>query len=300
MTTTTTLVHLQMDVNTIASPDSVLKHHPRSRQYGFSKHRHIWEIGDIAFLKRASEFKEHERVEFLQTDRIHTNATGHPVIILDRSKDCQYYIVETVSAYSSDEYNNYQPPWQQKAHSRKDVNGFRAFEGSVRPNENHDYLRLADNAVWPKTNTSWVYMYHPYLVPASVLINYNKTADQLRMAPDSLQDLLQHLDAKCRAFRKQKIEISEMCAIPIQSPAKSIQENWRRTDKENHRVPSVTTTRPPLAPGTNLVPAKPKSPSSKLLWSSEHRPSQLNGQGRHYNVPRLDIWPNGNRFGLLV
>ncbi|KAJ8124722.1 hypothetical protein O1611_g8917 [Lasiodiplodia mahajangana] len=79
-----------------------------------------WQVGEVAFLKPASEFTEIERKELLETGRVRHNATGHPVIILDRSEDSPYFLVTTVSAYGSGQDNNYLPPWEQRAHSHKD------------------------------------------------------------------------------------------------------------------------------------------------------------------------------------
>ncbi|KAJ8119897.1 hypothetical protein ONZ43_g3255 [Nemania bipapillata] len=154
----------------------------RPHQHGPAKRKAVprWNLGDIAFLKPEIMFSEAENRELLQTGRVHSNATCHPVIILDRSDDGQHYIVTTVSAYSSSEANNFLPPWAQRAHSQKDVNSFRAFEGSAKPNNNFQHLRLADNQKWPKVETSWVYIRRLYLVPLSTLVNYNKSPSQLR------------------------------------------------------------------------------------------------------------------------
>ncbi|KAF2967951.1 hypothetical protein GQX73_g5601 [Xylaria multiplex] len=187
-----------------------------------------WQLGDIAFLKSAEGFCQIEREELLESGRVHSSATGHPVIILDRSKDGQYYIVTTVSAYGSGEHNKYLPPWGQSSHKRKDINGFRAFEGSARPNDEYQHLRLANGKLWPKFRTSWVYIHSLLLVPASTLIEYDKPRCQLRMAPESLQDLLSHVQAKERRFREQKAKMDAE-TVPV---AKSSQINWRRDGKE--------------------------------------------------------------------
>ncbi|KAJ2972019.1 hypothetical protein NUW58_g9271 [Xylaria curta] len=189
-----------------------------------------WQHGDIAFLKRADQFSQVERAEFLDSRRIQVGATGHPVIILDRSNDLRYYLITAVSAYSSSEFNNYLPPWKQSAHRRKNVNGFRAFEGSAKPNNKHQHLRLADDKQWPKVEASWVYIYRPYVVPASTLISYTKSKSQLHMEPESLQDLLGHMKAKSWRFRKQKKEISTRVAP--KPAARKYLTNWRTNDKE--------------------------------------------------------------------
>ncbi|KAI0189639.1 hypothetical protein F4808DRAFT_465885 [Astrocystis sublimbata] len=169
-----------------------------------------WKPGDVAFLKRAETFDDAEQKELLDSRRLFPGATGHPVIVLDCSNNSWYYIVTTVSAYSSSEENNYLPPWQQLAHIHKDINGFRAFSGSRRPNENYEFLRLADKKQWPKPETSWIYIHHPYLVPASTLIRYTKArGQQLRMEPNSLKDLLRHTERQCRKFRRLQAELRQ-------------------------------------------------------------------------------------------
>ncbi|KAI1189716.1 hypothetical protein F5B17DRAFT_449353 [Nemania serpens] len=190
-----------------------------------------WQVGDIAFFKPAEEFSQAESAELLETGRVCAKATRHPVIILASSQDSQHYIITTVSAYASDEYNNYLPPWKQGAHRRKDINGFRAFEGSVKPNNNYGHLYLADNQLWPKVKTSWVYIHNPCLVPASTLIRYNKPGSQLRMTPESLQDLTSHMDAKSWSFRKQKMDLKAMTELR-ESAKRQTEQPWRQQDKE--------------------------------------------------------------------
>ncbi|KAI0539086.1 hypothetical protein GGR58DRAFT_500524 [Xylaria digitata] len=114
------------------------------------------------------------------------------------------------------------------------VNAFRAFEGSARPNNNYQHLRLADGKVWPKVKTFWVYIHSLLLVPASTLIEYDKPRCQLRMAPDSLQDLLGHIQAKERRFREQKAKMNAKM-VPV---AKNSQSNSGQDDKE--RVSQAT------------------------------------------------------------
>ncbi|RWA06246.1 hypothetical protein EKO27_g8863 [Xylaria grammica] len=211
---------------------SKTKQQPRQCPSGSPRATTHWRLGDIAFFKPAESFSQIERAELLESGRIHENATGHPVIILDRSSDSQYYIVTTVSAYGAGEHNDYLPPWKQPFHTRKDINGFRAFEGSARPNNERQSLRLADGNVWPKIKTSWVYIHNALLVLASTLINYDKPRCQLRMAPESLQDLLNHIKARSRCFRVQQTAMSTKMG-PSEPAAKDAKQTWRQDDKES-------------------------------------------------------------------
>ncbi|KAI0429326.1 hypothetical protein F5Y09DRAFT_356987 [Xylaria sp. FL1042] len=215
-----------------------------------------WQPGDIAFLKQAERFSDTEREALLESRRVQKNATGHPVIILGRSDDSQGYIVTTVSAYTSGDHNNYLPPWKQEKHKGKDISGFRAFEGSVKPNNNFQHLYLEDGKTWPKPRTSWVYIHYRSTVPASALINYDKTKSQLRMTPESLQDLLDHMQAKSKDFRGRETTTNTK-REPSKRGAKIHQQNWRRHDKENSQP----------APKNNIGQG-PVTTHSKPLWST--------------------------------
>ena len=160
-----------------------------------------WELGEIAFLKKADHFTKGERETLLDSQNVRDKATGHPVIILDRSPDRKLYVITTVSAYKSDRRNDYLPPWKQNCHFQKDEDGFRAFAGSEKPDNNRPHLRLAGGERWPKPKTSWVYIHFCSVVPASVLINYDKPACQLRMDPESFEDLCIHMHQKSRLYR---------------------------------------------------------------------------------------------------
>ncbi|KAI1173548.1 hypothetical protein F4777DRAFT_580898 [Nemania sp. FL0916] len=196
-----------------------------------SKPAYKWELGDIAFLKRAEEFSQDEREKYLQTGRIFSKATCHPVIVLGRSEDSKYYIVTTVSAYSDDAKGE-NPPWRQKQHQqRKKIDGFRAFKGSCRPNPHYKFLELADGKEWPKPKTSWVYIHLPMLVPASTLIQFTKAkGQQLRMATESLGDLLSHMDAKADEFKRAKREMQRVTAPINQGPP--AQQNRAQKSKQ--------------------------------------------------------------------
>ncbi|GAW14267.1 hypothetical protein ANO14919_036670 [Xylariales sp. No.14919] len=231
-----------------------------------------WRLGDIAFFKPAERFSQIERAELLESGRIHESATGHPVIILDRSSDSQYYIVTTVSAYGAGEHNDYLPPWKQPFHTRKDINGFRAFEGSARPNNERQYLRLVDGNVWPKIKTSWVYIHNALLVLASTLINYDKPRCQLRMASESLQDLLNHIKARSRCFRVQQTAMSTKMG-PSEPAAKDSKQNWRQDDKENHQLLPEKIAQAPLKSYSHVIREPTglnytSATSSKPLWGT--------------------------------
>ncbi|KAI8635608.1 hypothetical protein F5Y19DRAFT_469488 [Xylariaceae sp. FL1651] len=189
-----------------------------------------WQLGDVAFLKDASEFDEAEYAELIGRGRLQSGATGHPVIILDRSDDSRYVIITTVSAYSSSRFNDYLPPWEQAVHARKDPNGFRAFEGSARPNTNFQHLKLGDNKLWPKVKTSWVYIHYCYVVPATTLKCFDKSQDQLRVNPESLRDLVGHMKAKSRRFQDQQMQLKAKSCFsrPVWTGCK---QTWRREDR---------------------------------------------------------------------
>ncbi|KAK5626137.1 hypothetical protein RRF57_001852 [Xylaria bambusicola] len=185
-----------------------------------------WQVGDIAFLKPYEQFTESEHKE---SSRVHSKATNHPVIILDRSSDLQRYTVTTVSAYSSSVNNNYLPPWAQICHRTKDIDSFRAFYGSEKPNGNSRHLHLAGGKMWPKSRTSWVYIHHWSVVPGSALIKYDKPRCQLRMAPESLQDLLVDIKMKSPGYQSRWTASKpiRMCFISTEKKVKMDRSWWR-------------------------------------------------------------------------
>ncbi|KAI1095564.1 hypothetical protein F5B19DRAFT_503740 [Rostrohypoxylon terebratum] len=161
-----------------------------------------WKDGDIAFLKDVHEFNLDEYNILIKTGYLHAKATRHPVIILEHSKDYKHFLVTTVSAYSSGKENNYLPPWRQYNHKCKRRENFRAFAGSEKPFYYQNHLELADGGCFPKPETSWVYMPATFVVPASVLKEFDKTPRRLRMTEESLKELLHDMAKDGRfAFR---------------------------------------------------------------------------------------------------
>ncbi|KAI8959330.1 hypothetical protein F5Y11DRAFT_350593 [Daldinia sp. FL1419] len=156
-----------------------------------------WQDGSIAYLKHHSELSDELYHTLIVSGYVNQAATGHPVIILERSEDCRFYLVTTISAYSSGPFNNYLPPWKQFYHRRKHRGSFRAFIGSARPDRRRPYLQLEGGATLPKPQTSWVYTRNPFVVPSSALRIFDKVQGVLegtvaRMTRSSLEDLLGH------------------------------------------------------------------------------------------------------------
>ncbi|KAI1498108.1 hypothetical protein F5X99DRAFT_412384 [Biscogniauxia marginata] len=237
-----------------------------------------WEVGDIAFLRDANEFNAEDHDNLIGTNYLHISATCHPVIILGRSADYGHYLVTTISAYSSGPGNNYLPPWEQACHSFKPVDGFRAFEGSARPSSSHrPYLRLADGMSCPKIRTSWVYIHHVSIVPARTLKIFDKAPRQLRMTPESLADLLDHMQAKSRKFRT---EISDPRLRASSHELSDADHTNSRSNNTPKQVQSVTRQpwrkpvnwTPASAPKVSGMPTPPSScPSSPDIVKSQPR-----------------------------
>ncbi|KAI1211248.1 uncharacterized protein F4807DRAFT_466562 [Annulohypoxylon truncatum] len=160
---------------------------------------HHWQDGDIAFLKGVDEFSIEEYDALIESGYLHTKATKHPVIILEHSNDYKYFLITTVSAYSSSWENNYLPPWKQFNHKCKRREFFRAFAGSEKPFYDQQHLQLADGGRFPKPETSWVYIPGTFVVPSSTLKEFDKTPRRLRMTQESLKGLLYDM-AKCTRF----------------------------------------------------------------------------------------------------
>ncbi|KAI1801285.1 hypothetical protein F4811DRAFT_555991 [Daldinia bambusicola] len=152
-----------------------------------------WQEGEIVFFKLHGEFSQAAKKDLIHSGYLDVKATGHPVIVLEKSEDSSHYLVTTISAYSSGSFNNYLPPWEQVAHRSKYRAAFRAFRGSVRPNTDRKYLELEGNASLPKPKTSWVYARSAFVVPSSTLKKFEKVDGTARLTEDSLMDLLSHL-----------------------------------------------------------------------------------------------------------
>ncbi|KAI1662217.1 hypothetical protein F4813DRAFT_396908 [Daldinia decipiens] len=151
-----------------------------------------WQDGDIAFLRPHYEFPKAVYNALINTNYLHRKATNHPVIILEHSMDSRFYLVTTISAYNSGPENDYLPPWRQPHHRNKYRYDFRAFKGSVRPDNRRDFLRLEGKDPLPKPKTSWVYTRSAFVVPSSILREFDKFQGVPRMTQKSLNDLLDH------------------------------------------------------------------------------------------------------------
>lgn len=149
-----------------------------------------WRAGDIAFLKPTSAFSNLDYQCLVASKHLPINAACHPVIILERrSDDASHVLVTTVSAYGCTARNDSIPPWKQQCHREKDVAAFRSFVGSERPNKDRPLLRLQEGRLMPKPEASWVYLENVFVVPITVLGNFNKAPQRLRMEAADLRDL---------------------------------------------------------------------------------------------------------------
>ncbi|KAI1440503.1 hypothetical protein F5Y02DRAFT_432185 [Annulohypoxylon stygium] len=187
--------------------------------------RFNWKDGEIAFLKDVQEFDLDEYSTLIETGYLHMKATRHPVIILEHSSDYKHFLVATVSAYSSGKENNYLPPWRQYNHKCKHRENFRAFSGSEKPLPYQNHLELADGGCFPKPETSWVYMPATFVVPASVLKEFDKTPTRLRMTQESLRELLYDMAKDGRfAFRWKNPNVVRM----LESKMPKCWQNYNR------------------------------------------------------------------------
>ncbi|KAI0594701.1 hypothetical protein F4775DRAFT_605987 [Biscogniauxia sp. FL1348] len=226
-----------------------------------------WEDGEIAFLRDVYEFNAADYESLIATRYLHINTTCHPVIILAHSEDYEHYLVTTISAYGSNQSNGYVPPWRQRWHQKKYVDGFRAFEGSERPNKKFPLLRLADGKYCPKIRTSWVYIHHTFVVPATTLKIFDKSPYRLRMAPESLTDLLEQMKSQSHMYQTESID-------PRLQPsgASNIVPRLARSTMEKSRskpryhktpAPSISAPREPPTPPSSC----PSSPDPETSYS---------------------------------
>ncbi|KAK3687742.1 hypothetical protein B0T22DRAFT_350506, partial [Podospora appendiculata] len=170
---------------------------------------HVWQEGDIAFLKPDDSFTEEEHRELIQAKPGHKHgyiparACGHPVIVLHRmSENSTHILITPVSAYSSGEENNYLPPWRQEYHKWKTPDDFRSFFGCERSSERYPYLYLEDGQSMPKPKASWLYIQSVWCVPLTVIGRFTKTRELLRVRNDSLVNLRQQMAEKAKRWRE--------------------------------------------------------------------------------------------------
>ncbi|KAK7745504.1 hypothetical protein SLS53_003002 [Cytospora paraplurivora] len=155
-----------------------------------------WQDGDIAFLKTCNAFSPRDYNDLIGSGYIHEKATCHPVIILKAQSGRA--IITPVTAFSSSAENNFLPPWQQFYHRHKNIDDFRAFVGTKRPNSTHAPLSLADSKMqMPKPRASWVYIRHFWTVPVAVLGRFNKARGLLQVSRESVAELRRDIRQRC-------------------------------------------------------------------------------------------------------
>jgi hypothetical protein len=175
---------------------------PKHASISHKPYDYSWRDGEIAFLKNHSEFSEVDYKDLISSKYMDVGVTAHPVIILKRhSTNSTHALITSVSAYGSGPNNNFRPPWEQRKHNNKSREDFRAFVGSVKCNK-HRHLQLeGTNQLMPKPKTSWVYVQRLYVVPITVLKEFDKHASRLCMTEESLADLRIHTSARNRGLK---------------------------------------------------------------------------------------------------
>lgn len=180
-----------------------------------------WEKGQIAYLVSFERFSKHDYTNLIASHYIPRKATNHPVIVLEVSNGMA--LITTVSAYSSDEHNNYLPPWKQPYHKHKKVDDFHFFAGSARPpvisksSVSRDGLTMIDGHTMPKPQASWIYLQSVWTVPFSVLGRFDKSSEQLRLDEKSLRVTRELFEIRCtRRFEM------ELAKFPKQISPKAI------------------------------------------------------------------------------
>lgn len=182
-----------------------------SRQAGGAKR--TWQNGEIAFLKSSNYFLPKDYQDLIASGHLHPKATSHPVIILQAGSGGA--IVTTVTAFSSGPQNNFLPPWRMFAHREKQSDDFHAFIGTkLPPNSPNAHLKLSDSAAkMNKPRASWVYIKHFFTVPYTVLIQWDKVPQQLRVSDESLAQLRADIDRKYHS--QLQIARSRLTACPM-------------------------------------------------------------------------------------
>lgn len=249
--------------------------HPRTPTYSRG-HRcrraktRDWQEGEIAYLK-SSEFYSSDDWRKLEINPERPfRASNHPVIILKKGKpttDGQFYLVTTVSAYSSDAENNYLPPWCQRHHRYKNRTDFRSLSGCELVNDKRKPLYLEPGQSMPKPQASWVYIQSVHIVPAGVLGFFTKSPVQLRVTPESLQDLVGHMKERCAVWTE-SVQDKRICASD--NPSEGVQQVL---PPQIEVIAAPTKATPPTAAEVAKTPAPepkagPASIAHKRSWAS--------------------------------
>lgn len=120
-----------------------------------------------------------------------------------------------ISAFAT-EKNDFLPPWMQQWHQAKNLDHFRAFVGTRRPNQRHAALRLADPSMkMPKPAASWVYVKNFWCVPFSVLGRFDKSPVLLRVHPESLEQLKKDAQQFKKQYQDSCIRFNGPAGAPV-------------------------------------------------------------------------------------
>ncbi|KAI1141503.1 hypothetical protein F5Y05DRAFT_423303 [Hypoxylon sp. FL0543] len=240
-------------------------HSSPDRHYGWGPD---WQDGDIAFLKSAEEFDQAEYETLIKPDYLRWKATKHPVIILEHSKDYRHFLVTTVSAYSSGAENGFLPPWKQPVHRTKSPGDFRSFTGSAKPDEKQQHLQLANGDRFPKIKTSWVYIPNTFVVPSSVLKNFDKAKKRLRMDQTSLKGLLRDMEKRPsfanRWTNEKVLRILGQKSSQTRKEPKFSESRILATSSDDDSVATASTT-------TDSKPNTPSKPTTTISWAAVAR-----------------------------
>lgn len=183
--------------NTMTATPPFLRHHSTTMaKQSSSQANRTWQDGEIAFLKSSKYFSPKDYRELITSGHLHPKATSHPVIILEAGHGRA--IVTTVTAFSSGPENNFFPPWRMSAHREKHLDDFYAFIGTeLPPNSPNTHLKLSDSgAKMNKPRASWVYIEQFFTVPYTVLLQWNKVPQQLRVSEESLAQIRTDIERK--------------------------------------------------------------------------------------------------------
>ncbi|KAK3352686.1 hypothetical protein B0T25DRAFT_542551 [Lasiosphaeria hispida] len=253
--------------------------------------------GDVAFLLDADNFSEHDHAELMKPKTaskhayLPVKATAHPVIILKRiSPQSQYVLITPISAYSSSKENNYRPPWKQECHKWKAPWDFRSFFPCARYEEKdflgntraHEYLYLDGGRRMPKPEASWLHIQSVYVVPLTVIGNFTKSREVLRVDPTSLAMLRRDMAQGCNTWKEslsRLVEMDKKAGVPVPPDtlvgivniAYKEAKSWRRdsgagvqsdsSDDGSSRAASPVEHKPPT--GAVQVVGPPASPPAR-------------------------------------
>lgn len=243
-----------------------------------------WEQGDIAFL---SVYSIADRMALIDTGVMDFGATGHPVVIL---RACSpYFIITPVSAFGSGEHNDYRAPWKQGFHRSGNKRDFRSIEGCERASSDMPFIKLVQGQTMPKPRASWINTNRAWIVPGSVLEQFSKSPYRIRLAPQSLADLANHVARRHAGWASKKHDprIGKEQLTQLVGALGITAEPQTSPALKSSRSAPTTPARAMSPPTTQLAPPVTTPPRRRCPWRTIESPARPTADSEFPALPRI-------------